>query len=99
MEQAKGKRSKILLSPRPSHQPPIPGSTENDFAIFTSYQINAGGMFVGLLKVVRKTDRRLLFPFEGAAPIGPFRNKLEALSAAEQLGRDIVAGDLRTPEL
>jgi hypothetical protein len=52
---------------RRSNQPPAPGSTEDDFAIYASYPVNAGAMFVGLLKVVRKTDSHLLFPFEGAA--------------------------------
>ncbi|QIE29729.1 DUF6723 family protein [Caballeronia sp. SBC2] len=99
MQEAKGRKPKIVLYPRHSNQPPIPGSTEDDFAIYASYQINAGGMFVGLLKVVRKTDSLLLFPFEGAAAIGPFRNKFEAIKAAEELGREIVAGDLRIPEL
>jgi len=99
MENAKGRKPKVVLYPRHINQPPIPGLTEDDFAIYASYQINAGGMFVGLLKVVRKTDSRLLFPYEGAASIGPFRNKFEAVRAAEDLGREIVAGDLRTPEL
>jgi hypothetical protein len=45
---------------------PFRDRLRTDFAIYASYQINAGGMFVGLLKVVRKTDSRLLFPFEGA---------------------------------
>jgi hypothetical protein len=99
MPAAKGRKPKIVLHPRRSNQPPVPGSAEDDFAIYASYQINAGGMFVGLLKVVRKTDSRLLFPFEGAAPIGPFRSKFEAVSAAEELGRAIVVGDLRSPDL
>jgi hypothetical protein len=99
MPAAKGRRPKTGLHPRRRNQPPVPGSSENDFAVYASYQVNAGGMFVGLLKVVRKTDSRLLFPFEGAAPIGPFRSRFEAVSAAEELGRKIVAGDLRSPEL
>jgi hypothetical protein len=99
MQEAKGRKPKIVFYPRHNNRFPIPGSTEDDFAIYASYQINAGGMFVGLLKVVRKTDSRLLFPFEGASTIGPFRNKFEAVSAAEKLGREIVAGDLRSPEL
>ena len=41
-----------------------------DFAIYASYQINAGGLFVGTLKVIRKTDGRMLFPFQGAPVLG-----------------------------
>jgi hypothetical protein len=99
MQAAKGRKPKIVLYPRHNNRFSIPGSTEDDFAIYASYQINAGGMFVGLLKVVEKTDSRLLFPFESASTIGPFRSKFEAVSAAEKLGREIVAGDLRSPEL
>jgi hypothetical protein len=67
MPAAKGRKPKTMLQRRRSNQPPAPGSTEDDFAIYASYQGNAGAMFVGLLKVVRKTDSHLLFPFEGAA--------------------------------
>ena len=65
-QEAKGRKSKIVLYPRHNSWFAIPGSTEDDFAIYASYQINAGGMFVGLLKVVREMDSRLLFPFESA---------------------------------
>jgi hypothetical protein len=66
MQEAKGRKPKKVLYSRNSDHPPVPGSTEDDFTIYASYQINAGGLFIGLLKVVRKTDSRLLFPFEGA---------------------------------
>jgi hypothetical protein len=57
-----------------------------------------GGMHIGSLKVVRKTDGRLLFPFAGAPVIGPFATALEARSAATVCGARIVADDIRNPE-
>jgi hypothetical protein len=54
---------------------------------------------VGALKVVRKTDSRLLFPFDGAPTIGPFDDKEEALRAAVALGDEIVDADIANPEL
>lgn len=56
------------------------------------------GRFVGSLKVVRKTDSRLPFPFEGAPAIGPFDNKDEALGTAAALGAQIVEADIANPE-
>ncbi|OTP78072.1 hypothetical protein PAMC26577_05435 [Caballeronia sordidicola] len=53
---------------------------------------------MGSLKVVRKTDSRLLFPFEGAPAIGPFDDKEQALRAATALGMQIVEADIANPE-
>jgi len=49
--------------------------------------------------VVRKTDGRVLFPFDGAPELGPFPTKVEALAAAQVYGEHIVAADLARPEL
>jgi len=99
MQETRGKKPKIMLYRHRKNQLARPPSTEDDFMVYASYLINAGGMFVGSLKVVRKTDSRLLFPFDGAATIGPFSSKSEALRAAEDRGREIVAADLKNPEL
>jgi hypothetical protein len=37
-----------------------------DFAIYASYQIKAGGLFVGMLKVIIKINGRMLLPFQSA---------------------------------
>jgi hypothetical protein len=78
---------------------PVAGASEEDFDIFCTYHVNAGGQFNAALKVVRKTDGRLLYPYEGAGPIGPYPTQNEALSAARSRGRAIVLGDLARPEL
>jgi hypothetical protein len=72
--------------------------TEEDFEIYASYQVNAAGLYIGTLKVVRKTDGRLLFPFAGAPVIGPFPTRQEARNAADAYGSKIVAGDIVNPE-
>ena len=69
-----------------------------DFAVYASYQINAGGLFVGTLKVIRKTDGRLLFPFQGAPVLGPYPSREEAREAAAVHGEQIVASDIANPE-
>ncbi|SOE94439.1 hypothetical protein SAMN05414139_07264 [Burkholderia sp. D7] len=69
-----------------------------DFAVYASYQINAGGLFVGTLKVIGKTDGRLLFPFQGAPVLGPYPSREEARQAAVTRGEQIVANDIANPE-
>ncbi|KDR37596.1 DUF6723 family protein, partial [Caballeronia glathei] len=79
--------------------PPSPGLTPDDFAIYASNRRGAAAEYYGTLKVVRKTDGRLLYPFEGAPTIGPFSSRARATEAAEQLGLTIVMGDIARPEL
>jgi hypothetical protein len=69
-----------------------------DFDIYASYVVNATGMHIGTLKVVRKRDRRVLYPFDGCETIGPFESSDDARRAAEALGMRIVAADLAHPE-
>ncbi len=93
-----GKRPKLVLYPT-KPMPPTPGLSQCDFAIYASYRGTRASGFYGTLKVVRKTDAKLLFPFDGALPIGPYASKDDAISAAQQIGRSIVEGDLTNPEL
>ena len=86
--------SKKMRKPGLQSGPP----TEHDFEIYASYQVNAAGLYIGTLKVVRKTDGRLLFPFAGAPVIGPFPTRQEARTAAATFGSRIVAGDIDNPE-
>jgi hypothetical protein len=52
MQEAKSRKPKVVLCPRCSNQPLIPGLIEDDFAIYAWYRINVGSVFVGRLKVV-----------------------------------------------
>jgi hypothetical protein len=93
-----GKRPKLVMTRAQGSAKHQAAPTEDDFAIYASYQINASGLFAGTLKVVRKSDSRLLFPFEGAPYIGPYASKEEAILAAKECGKQIVQGDLANPE-
>jgi hypothetical protein len=92
-------KPKLVLYAAKRCLPATPGAGVNDFSIYASYRPSAGGAaFYGTLKVVRLTDGRLLFPFEGAPTIGPFNSKEEATEAAQVLGASVVDGDVAHPE-
>ncbi|CAB3768525.1 DUF6723 family protein [Paraburkholderia solisilvae] len=73
-------------------------ASRQDYEVYATYRRTTEGAFVGLLKVVRKTDGRLLFPFAGAPDIGPFENGQAAREAAQRYGENVVDGDLDNPE-
>ena len=98
MGQVNGKRPKLVLFPT-KIVVPTRGATGDDFEIYASCRGASTSGYYGTLKVVRKTDGRLLYPFEGAAQIGPFETKADAIRAAHQRGDEIVRGDLESPEL
>lgn len=92
-----GKKPKLMFSRNDCTVVENETLCHDDFAIYATYRL-IHGRFIGSLKVVRKTDNRLLFPFEGAPTIGPFAHKEEALRASETLGLQIVEGDIANPE-
>ncbi|WP_309853080.1 MULTISPECIES: DUF6723 family protein [unclassified Caballeronia] len=98
MAHTTGKRPKLVLYPT-KPVPPKAGADKGDFVVYASYRGTLASGFYGTLKVVRTTDGRLLFPFDGAGPIGPFPTKQEASVAAVTLGTEIVAADLAYPEI
>ena len=98
MMSAIGRRPRLVLFSSKS-VPAMPGHSQGDFQIYASYRGSPSAGFYGTLKVVRKTDGRLLYPFDGASDIGPFSTSTGALAAAQQRGLAIVDGDLAQPEL
>jgi hypothetical protein len=70
----------------------------SDYQVYATYRRTGSGTFMGDLKVVRMTDSRVLFPFDGAPAIGPFKVASDALEAARFRGAEIVAADLANPE-
>ena len=93
-----GRRPKLVFYPTKARTPTA-GRTVDDFEVYASYRGSAGSGFYGTLKVVRKTDGRLLFPFEGAETIGPFSSSTEAIEAARLRGNAVVIADIACPEL
>ncbi|MFM0052466.1 hypothetical protein PQR51_23275 [Caballeronia grimmiae] len=67
--------------------------------IYASSRGCAASGYYGTLKVLRKTDGRLLFPFDGAETFGPFSTKQSAIAAAQERGEQLVAADIARPEL
>jgi hypothetical protein len=95
---SKNTRPKLVFNSYARASTPQAGASEDDFAIYMSYSMNSG-LYSGRLKIIRKTDDRILFPFDGAPSIGPFKTAAEALKATRSLADEIIAGDLRNPEL
>lgn len=60
--------------------------------------VQRAGVYYGNLKVVRRTDGRVLFPFDGAPALGPFKVKEDAREAVICAARKAVADDLANPE-
>ncbi|NKJ48740.1 hypothetical protein CIC12_18745 [Burkholderia sp. SG-MS1] len=79
--------------------PSVPGTSEDDFEVSAMSKMAGYRRFFGVLKVVRSTDGRVLFPFDGAPQLGPYPSRLEAIAAAQVYGEHIVASDLARPEL
>jgi hypothetical protein len=75
----------------------IPAQSADQFAISTTY-VDRGKQYFGKLKVVRLTEKRVIYPYDGAEQIGPFESRQEAIAAAQILGEKLVESDLRTPE-
>jgi hypothetical protein len=73
-------------------------ATSSDYRIYATYVCTASGAFMGGLKVVRMTDGRVLFPYDGAPEIGPFPDPSEAREAAMVKGNALVSADLASPE-
>jgi len=92
-----GKKPKLMFSRTDTSGAIDVISNHDDFAIYATYRL-MNGAFWGSLKVVRKADNRLIFPFEGAPAIGPFPHKEEAIRAAEKLGLKTVDADIANPE-
>lgn len=82
---------------RQASRPTVPAFALDDYKIYASYRL-IGGLYFGTLKVVRVTDLRVLFPFEGAPELGPYVTSDEAKEASQRLGTELAYGDLAHPE-
>ncbi|WP_235024927.1 DUF6723 family protein [Caballeronia arvi] len=98
MNHVTGKRPELVFHPA-GKSLPKPAVGRDDFHIYASYRGSKTAGFFGTLKVVRVTDGRLLYPFDGVDAIGRYSTKDEAIRAAQQRGEEIVSADLAYPEL
>ncbi|MBP0594069.1 hypothetical protein J8I87_31215 [Paraburkholderia sp. LEh10] len=87
-------RRKLLVKQTGKSHP----DTADDYVIYVTTKFFATGCFFGELLLVRTTDGRKLFPFEGASPIGPFATVDDARAAATAHGVFLIEADLKNPE-
>jgi hypothetical protein len=79
----------------PRHQADF---ADADVEIFATSQRLVDGRYTGQLRVIRKADRKLLFPFDGAPMIGPYDTPQAARRGALDYGQEIASADRTTPE-
>jgi len=72
--------------------------TPEDYSVYVTTTRASIGGYVARLLVVRKTDCKKIFPFDGAPEIGPLPTVEEARQSAFALGGTIVEADLKNPE-
>ncbi|MEX3943836.1 DUF6723 family protein [Paraburkholderia sp. BR10937] len=56
------------------------------------------GRYCGYLKIRRKSDGKVIYPFDGCPTPGVFLTPAEARGAARDLAAVLVKGDMNMPE-
>jgi hypothetical protein len=87
-------RRKLL--PRISGKP-RPDSPD-DYVVYVTTRFVAADRYFGELSLIRTTDGRKLYPFDGAPSIGPFCSMEAAREAASVQPRELILADLANPE-
>jgi len=81
--------------------PPTPESAQSEarrrYLVTASARRTSSGT-VPTLKVVRLTDKRVIYPFQGCADMPLFEEAAEAKQFAEEYGQTLVDGDIAVPE-
>ncbi|SDR54167.1 hypothetical protein SAMN05443245_7367 [Paraburkholderia fungorum] len=72
--------------------------TADDYFVSIASKSVQKGRYYGTLSVVRKTDGRILYPFDGAPDLGPFPTFVEARDAAQVWASRLISADLLNPE-
>ncbi|MEM5425970.1 MULTISPECIES: DUF6723 family protein [Paraburkholderia] len=68
------------------------------YEVVCRQKINAMGQYVGDLRIRRKADGKLIYPFDGCLVPGPFATADEARLAVRELAKEFVRLDLERPE-
>ena len=71
-------------------------SAEN-YEVTASFRRTMGGI-VPTLKVIRLSDKRVIYPFRGCADMPLCGDPQSAKNFAEVYGRQLVSGDIAVPE-
>jgi len=104
---AKSKDSRSMISDRPlsaapnrrRQDPPIPVSTvpRDNYQVVVSSRRTSSGT-IPTLKVLRLSDKRVIYPFTGCADMPLFEDAQGARIYAEAYGWQLVDGDIAVPE-
>lgn len=73
--------------------------TPADYTVSITARCIQKGYYFGQLSITRKTDGRVLYPFDGAPDIGPFHTFSEARDAAQTTASRLIGADLLDPEM
>jgi hypothetical protein len=86
-------RAGATLDSRPSE--PAPASA--NYAVAASSRRATGGT-MPTLRIVRISDKRVIYPFTGCADMPLFPDAQSARDYAERYGASLVKGDIAVPE-
>ncbi|WP_322048829.1 DUF6723 family protein [Paraburkholderia sp. J67] len=81
-------------------KPPIEAGSlrPEDYDVVCGQKVNALGSYIGSLRVRRKPDGKLIYPFDGCEVPGPFATGEEARRAACAMAEELVRLDIASPE-
>lgn len=77
---------------------PAKATTDTDYLVSIASKAVQKGRYYGTLTLVRKTDGRILYPFDGAPDLGPFPTFVEARAAAQSWASKLINADITNPE-
>ncbi|WP_027816399.1 DUF6723 family protein [Paraburkholderia bannensis] len=69
-----------------------------DYEVVCGQKVNALGRYIGYLRIRRKPDGKLIYPFDGCQVPGPFATGEEARRAACEMADELVRLDIASPE-
>lgn len=87
--------SRNIMETRPAHVRPL---RRDDYEVVCQPKMDIQGRYVGFLRVTRKTDGKVIYPFDGCVLPGPFLTASEAREVAHALGEEFVRLDISHPE-
>lgn len=82
-------------SPKPAARRP---TTAEDYEVFCGEQIDGAGRYYGVLRIRRRSDGRLIYPFEGCSRPGPCATGAQAREVALALADELIRADIALPE-
>lgn len=69
-----------------------------DYDVVCGQKVNGLGRYIGYLRIRRKPDGKLIYPFDGCQVPGPFATGEEARRAACEMAEELVRLDIASPE-